>query len=57
MGKVARVMYCRAQNPSDSVVAEKGFPPLGIGYENKFRRPFSRGEDKCGFVGLLVRWN
>ena len=48
-------MYIRTPNPIDSVVIEEAFPPLGIGYENKFHRPFGRGEDMCGLVGLFVK--
>ncbi len=52
---IACGLYSRTHNLSDSVVAEEAFPPLGIGYENKFHWPFGRGEDKCGLVGLFVK--
>ena len=41
----------------DSVVANKYFPSLGVGDEDKLHRPFRKGEDKCGLVGLFVGGN
>ena len=38
----------------DLVVAEKLFSSLVVCDDNKFHRPYRRGEDKCGLVGLFV---
>ncbi len=38
----------------DPVVADKCFPTLGFRDEGEFHRPFRRGDDKCGLVGLFV---
>jgi hypothetical protein len=41
----------------DPVVADKCLPILVVGDEDKFHRPFRKGEDMCGLVGLFVRGN
>ena len=50
-------MYRRAYDLMDPVVADEFFPTLGFGDENKFHRPFRRGEDKCGLVEFFVSGN
>ena len=50
-------MYCLSWDLMDPVVADKCLPTLRIGDENEFYRPFRRGEDKSGLVGLFVCGN
>ena len=38
----------------DPVVADKRLTTLDIGHEDEFYRPFRRGEDMSGLVGLFV---
>ena len=41
----------------DPVVADTCLSTLGFGDEHKFHRPFRRGEDMCGIVGLFACGN
>jgi hypothetical protein len=41
----------------DPVVADKCLSTLGVADEDKFHRPFRKGEDKHGLVGLFVYMN
>ena len=55
MREEARSLDCRAQDlmgPADTYLST-----LGVGDEDDFHRPFSRGEDMYGLVGLVVREN
>ena len=47
-------MDCRAKDLLDLVVADKCLPTLGVSDEDEFHRPFCRGEDNGGLVGLFV---
>ncbi len=50
-------LYCRAYAIMDPVVADKCFLTLIVGDEDKFHRPFHKGEDKRGLFGLFVGGN